>query len=150
MNAFLITGSSVSGRLAPAPGLGAYGTAKFTLERFSEAPGLEAAPFGVGVTIVQPGAVATAPASSMSPPEPSTPCRDVVAPMRNLYGSAPAAGLGAAPEKVAQSIVAVLELADPPLRLARSGDAVDHIRDAGQRSPAELDRWEALSRTVDA
>ncbi|MET8408508.1 SDR family NAD(P)-dependent oxidoreductase [Streptomyces sp. NPDC005195] len=142
--------SSVSGRLAPAPGLGAYVTAKFALEGFSEALALEAAPFGVRVTIVQPGAVATTLASSMSLPEPSTPYRDVVAPMRNLYGSAPAGGLGADPEKVAQSILAVLELADPPLRLALSGDAVDYIRDAGQRSLAELDRWEALSRTVDA
>ena len=44
----------------------------------------------------------------------------------------------------------MLDLADPPLWLPLSGEAVDHIRRADQRKLAELDRWEQLSRSADA
>ncbi|MGW1728628.1 SDR family NAD(P)-dependent oxidoreductase [Streptomyces sp. NPDC002306] len=142
--------SSVSGRLAPAPGLAAYVTAKFALEGFSEALALEAAPFGIRVTIVEPGAVATTLASAMSLPEPSAPYRDAVGPMRDLYAGARTTGHGVDPRKVAQAILGVLELPAPPLRLPLSGDAVDYIRGADQRRLAELEQWEDLARSVDA
>ena len=141
--------SSVSGRLAPAAGLGAYVTAKFALEGFSEALAVEVAPFGVKVTIVEPGSMATSLASSMKLPPPSAPYAAAVAPMLRRYGD-PAASHGVSPRRAAESVLGLLELADPPLWFPLSGEALDHIRGSERRKIAELDRWESLSRSVDA
>jgi NAD(P)-dependent dehydrogenase (short-subunit alcohol dehydrogenase family) len=50
--------SSVSGRMA-LPGLGAYASSKFALEGLSEALRHECRPFGIRVTLVEPGAYDT-------------------------------------------------------------------------------------------
>jgi NAD(P)-dependent dehydrogenase (short-subunit alcohol dehydrogenase family) len=50
----IINISSVSGRIAM-PGLGVYASSKFALEGMSEALRHEVAPFGVQVTLVEPG-----------------------------------------------------------------------------------------------
>src|SRR3954452_1174345 len=48
--------SSIGGRVGGTPGMGAYQTAKFAVEGFSEVLSNEVRPFGVKVTIVEPGA----------------------------------------------------------------------------------------------
>lgn len=141
--------SSVSGRIAPAAGLGAYVTAKFALEGFSEALALEVAPFGVKVTIVEPGSMATTLAASMTVPEPSAPYAEITAPMRARYGD-PDARHGATPQRAAEVLLDVLGLPDPPLWLPLTGDALDYIRAGEQRKIAELDRWAELSRAAGA
>ncbi len=50
--------SSVSGRI-PAPILGAYHASKYALEALSDALRMELAPFGVRVSIVEPGTIRT-------------------------------------------------------------------------------------------
>ncbi|GAA4574838.1 SDR family NAD(P)-dependent oxidoreductase [Planotetraspora kaengkrachanensis] len=140
--------SSVSGRLAPAVGLGAYVTAKFALEGFSEALAAEVAPFGVKVTIVEPGSMATTLASSMRLPRPSAPYAEAMEPMLRRYGD-PHAAYGVSPRRAAEVLLGVLDLPDPPLRLPLSGAAFDRIREGEQRKIAELDRWEDLSRSAD-
>jgi NAD(P)-dependent dehydrogenase (short-subunit alcohol dehydrogenase family) len=142
--------SSVSGRLAPAAGLGPYVTAKFALEGFSEALAVEVAPFGVKVTIVEPGAMATTLASSMTLAEPSAHYADALAPLLGVYGGAQAGARGVDPVHAAEMLLGVLDLPDPPLWLPLSGEALDYIRTAEQRKLAQLERWEALSRSVDA
>ncbi|MFI5605635.1 SDR family NAD(P)-dependent oxidoreductase [Amycolatopsis sp. NPDC051903] len=139
--------SSVSGRLAPAAGLGPYVTAKFALEGFSEALALETAPFGVRVTIVEAGSMATSLYTSMNAPAPSPAYASALAPM--LTAQAGGRTPGVAPERAAATILSVFDLAEPPLWLPLSGQAVDLIRPAEQWKSAELDRWEELSRSVD-
>jgi NAD(P)-dependent dehydrogenase (short-subunit alcohol dehydrogenase family) len=51
--------SSIGGRVGGTPGTGAYQTAKFAVEGFSEVLANEVAPFGVKVIIVEPGAFRT-------------------------------------------------------------------------------------------
>ena len=51
--------SSIGGRVGGTPGLGAYQTAKFAVEGFSEVLNNEVKPFGVKVTIIEPGAFRT-------------------------------------------------------------------------------------------
>src|SRR5258705_5327676 len=51
--------SSIGGRVGGTPGMGAYQTAKFAVEGFSEVLANEVAPFGVKVVIVEPGAFRT-------------------------------------------------------------------------------------------
>ncbi|QLD88650.1 SDR family oxidoreductase [Natronomonas salina] len=52
----IVNVSSVAGRLA-APGMGAYAASKHAIEGYSDALRLEVEPFGVDVSVVQPGPV---------------------------------------------------------------------------------------------
>ncbi|WP_254838863.1 SDR family oxidoreductase [Natronomonas marina] len=54
----IVNVSSVAGRLA-APGMGAYSASKHAIEGYSDALRLEVEPFGVDVSVVQPGPVET-------------------------------------------------------------------------------------------
>ena len=54
----IVNVSSVAGRLA-APGMGAYSASKHAMEGYSDALRLEVEPFGVDVSVVQPGPVQT-------------------------------------------------------------------------------------------
>ncbi len=47
--------SSIGGRVGGSPGLGAYQTAKFGVEGFSEVLNAEVKPLGIKVTIIEPG-----------------------------------------------------------------------------------------------
>lgn len=50
--------SSINGRMA-APFMGAYSASKFAVEALSDALRIELAPFGIKVTVIQPGPIAT-------------------------------------------------------------------------------------------
>ncbi len=54
----IINVSSINGRMA-APFMGAYSASKFAVEALSDALRIELAPFGVKVTVIQPGPIAT-------------------------------------------------------------------------------------------
>ena len=54
----IVNVSSINGRLAQ-PFIGGYSATKFALEAISDALRRELRPWGIGVTVVQPGAVAT-------------------------------------------------------------------------------------------
>lgn len=58
--------SSVGGRVGGSPGMGAYQSAKFAVEGFSEVLNNEVKPFGVKVTIIEPAR--SAPTGRPSPP----------------------------------------------------------------------------------
>lgn len=143
----LIHISSVSGRLAPVPGLGAYVTAKFAAEGFVEALALEMRSFGIKATIVEPGRMATSIGASMVVPEATAPYARLIAPLADAYANG--AARGTPPEMAAALIRRVAGMDEPPLRLALGSGAFDVIRAADRRRLAELDRHEALSRSVD-
>jgi NAD(P)-dependent dehydrogenase (short-subunit alcohol dehydrogenase family) len=142
----IIQMSTIGGRKG-FPGLAAYTTAKFAVEGFSEALHVEAAPLGVRVTIVEPGAFRTDwNGSSMTVTEPG---RDyeptvgaVIAPIRE--GRAPGD-----PAKAAEAILRVADMEDPPRRLALGNDAVELIRAVHHDELRELARWESISRSTD-
>jgi hypothetical protein len=50
------------------------------------------------------------------------------------------------PEAVADAVMAVTALEEPPLRPAVGADAVAHIRASLRSRLAELDRWESFPR----
>lgn len=54
----IINMSSVSGRMS-LPSLGAYAASKFALEAFSDAARVEYRPWGISVSLIEPGAIAT-------------------------------------------------------------------------------------------
>jgi NAD(P)-dependent dehydrogenase (short-subunit alcohol dehydrogenase family) len=138
--------SSVSGRVAPAPGLGPYVTAKFAAEGFLEAVAKEVAGFGIKVTIVEPGRMATSIASSMNVPKASEPYAALVAPLAAAYANGASAGTD--PDEAARFVLEVTDLDEPPLHLPLSGSAFEYIHAAEQSRMNELTTWEQFSRSV--
>jgi len=139
--------SSIGGR-AGAPGVSAYQSAKWAVEGFSEVLAVETAPFGVKVTIVEPGAMRTDWAGSSMEianlPEEYVPTVGQIAEhLRTVNGSEPID-----PDKAAEAIVHITEVDDPPLRLLIGSDAAGIAAGVSHRRAAEDAKWDALSRSV--
>jgi len=145
----IIQVSSVGGRLAT-PGLSAYQAAKWAVGGFSEVLAREAGPLGIKVTVLEPGGMRTdwAGSSMRVPPisEPYQPTVGAVAAMHAEHGSDDALG---DPGKVAQVVLAVAAMADPPLRLILGSEAYAYAT-AAARARAESDAaWHDLTVSTD-
>lgn len=144
----IIQVSSVGGRM-PTPGLSAYQAAKWAVGGFSEVLAAEVAPLGIRVTVLEPGGMRTDWAgASMSIPPISAPYQATVGAVAQRMSSS---GSGAAgdPAKVAQLVLQVVDLPEPPVRLLAGSDAYTYGRAAWQARLDEDVRWEALSRSTD-
>lgn len=140
--------SSVGGRMAT-PGLGAYQTAKWAVGGFSSVLAKEVAPFGVRVTVLEPGGMRTDWAGSSMRVAPVRPEYEAtVGASAQMHGSA---SIGASdPDLVAQLVLRVVAMDEPPLRLLVGPDAFDHGTAAGRALLAADERLEALSRSTTA
>ena len=141
--------SSIGGRAGGTPGMGAYQTAKFAVEGFSEVLNNEVRPFGVKVTIVEPGGFRTDwGGSSMELAEVHPDYETTVGEMHRrrieMDGRQPGD-----PAKAAQAILQVVALDNPPLRLLLGTDALT-LADSSSRSRAdEAATWAHLSTSTD-
>ncbi|PQE25988.1 hypothetical protein CJF30_00000745 [Rutstroemia sp. NJR-2017a BBW] len=121
--------SSLGGRIG-APGLAAYQCAKWAVGGFSTVLAQEVAPFGIKVTVLEPGGIRTDWAgSSMNVPPVSEPYQQTVG----------------APSKIANIIVKLTGEADPPLRLLLGPDAVEYAGKAAEALAASDKKWRDLS-----
>ena len=110
----------------------------------------EVGPLGIRVTVLEPGGMQTdwAGSSMQVPPisEPYQPTVGVMARMHRELGSAGALG---DPAKVAQVVLTVAEMADPPLRLILGSEAYAYAT-AAARARAESDAaWHDLTVSTD-
>jgi NAD(P)-dependent dehydrogenase (short-subunit alcohol dehydrogenase family) len=140
--------SSVGGRVTT-PGLSAYQSAKFAVGGFSEVLAKEVAPLGVKVTVLEPGGMRTDWAGSSMTVHPVSPAYEPTVGAINAVRTTLMARAASDPAKVADVVLALVEMAEPPVRLLLGSDAV---RFAGQveRSRAESDaRWRELSESTD-
>lgn len=141
--------SSIGGRVGGTPGLGAYQTAKFAVEGFSEVLNNEVKPFGVKVTIVEPGGFRTDWAgSSMGIAPVSEDYEQTVGWMIRYRGSSDGKQPGD-PARAAKVITDLVSLDDPPLRLLLGSDAVELAEKAFKARAAEAEKWAAVSRSTD-
>ena len=140
--------SSVGGRLAT-PGLGAYQTAKWAVGGFSSVLAAEVAPLGIKVTVLEPGGMRTDWAGSSMRVDPVRPEYDgTVGAMARLHeGSATQAS---DPAKVADLVLQVAAMDEPPLRLLVGADAYTYATAAGRALLASDERWASLSRSTTA
>jgi NAD(P)-dependent dehydrogenase (short-subunit alcohol dehydrogenase family) len=145
----IIQVSSIGGRLAT-PGLSAYQAAKWAVGGFSEVLAREVGPLGIKVTVLEPGGMRTDWAgSSMRVPPISEPYRPTVgasAAMHSENGSDDALG---DPAKVAQVVLKVAEMTEPPLRLILGSEAYVYAT-AAAKVRAESDAaWHDLTVSTD-
>jgi NAD(P)-dependent dehydrogenase (short-subunit alcohol dehydrogenase family) len=144
----IIQFSSVGGRIGPA-GRGAYSAAKFGVEGFSEVLAKEVAPFGIKVTVIEPGGFRTDFAGSST----------VLAEGRQDYAETVGATVRfqreydgrqpGDPAKAAAVVIHIAGLEEPPLRLLLGSDAVRNVEKA-DAARIEADReWRTVSVSTD-
>jgi NAD(P)-dependent dehydrogenase (short-subunit alcohol dehydrogenase family) len=141
--------SSVGGVLAFA-GTGAYNASKWAVEGMSEALALEVAPFGIRVTLIEPGPFRSDwNGSSQDRAEPMAAYDEVLAEPREVYSGAHAFTQPGDPAKAAAALRQVLESDDPPLRLLLGRKAATIGPERIEGRLAEWERWEAVARAAD-
>lgn len=121
----IINLSTVFGLIAGA-GWGLYCGSKFAVEGLSEALAQEVQPFGIKVTIIEPGYVRTNFLKSGTIAHPENPIAAYTAiqeEKRKHSDDVPGTQIGD-PQKVAEAIFSVSKLAEPPLRLLLGSDAL--------------------------
>lgn len=140
-------GSQISG-----PGASMYHASKWGVEGFLESAIDEVAPFGIGITMIEPGAIRTTFGANL----------DIGRPLE-VYASGPVGQLhqylaladnitAAAPGdplKVAQAIIRSAQTSPPPRRVALGSDAYDAIKAALTGRFTELEAGRELARSVD-
>src|SRR6202035_5827494 len=138
--------SSIGGRLATA-GLSAYQAAKWAVGGFSEVLAKEVGPLGIKVTVLEPGGMRTDWAgSSLRVPPGSEPYQPAVGASAAMHSSDDFLG---DPAKVAQVVLAVAEMAEPPLRLILGSEAYAYAT-AAAKARAESDAaWHDLTVSTD-
>lgn len=139
--------SSMTGLVANPPNA-YYSSTKFALEAVTEALAAEVRPLGIKVTAIEPGAFRTDWATR-SMKESGTPIADYtdVAARKDLIKQF-ADHLPGDPRKVAEAVLMVTGLDEPPLRLLLGRDVLKAMRDKIAAMSASIDEWEAVTKDV--
>lgn len=133
--------SSVGGFVG-VPGFGIYNATKFGVEGVSEGLALEAAPLGIHVTIVEPGAFRTDWAGrSLTRAGQIEDYNETVGGAREYIESENGNQAGD-PVLAARAMIAAVEADEPPLRLPLGQDSLDQIREKLDQVRQETDTWE--------
>jgi NAD(P)-dependent dehydrogenase (short-subunit alcohol dehydrogenase family) len=136
--------SSMAG-LVGVPGFTFYSATKFALEGLSEAVAQEVAPFGIRLTIIEPGPFRTDFRNrSMVSAPPMEIYADTVGKFRRTLAETDGKQPGD-PLRGADAMIAVVEAENPPLRLPLGEVCLGMARRKIASVTRELDRWEDLS-----
>jgi NAD(P)-dependent dehydrogenase (short-subunit alcohol dehydrogenase family) len=144
----IVNVSSIGG-LTTFPNVGYYHASKYALEGLSQTLAKEMAPFGIGVTVVEPGAFRTdfrgrsMRQSSIRLPEFAETLgkqRDALLDSHGKQQNDPAKG--------ALAIIEALKAKQPPLHLLLGADALDLARKQLAAMAKDFDAWETLTRST--
>ncbi len=141
--------SSLGGRVGGTPGMGAYQSAKFAVEGFSEVLAAEVAPFGIAVVIVEPGAFRTDWQGSSMELRPVGPDYEGTVGAMNRYRAENNGTQPGDPVRAAQVLLAAVDDDAPPRRLLLGAQAVTAALAAGEARAAETRKWAAASEAAD-
>jgi NAD(P)-dependent dehydrogenase (short-subunit alcohol dehydrogenase family) len=140
--------SSMTGLVANPPNA-YYSSTKFALEALTEALAKEVGPLGIKVTAIEPGAFRTDWAAR-SMQESSTPIGDYddnVGSRKTLIKQF-ADHLPGDPRKVAEAVLMIAGLDEPPLRLLLGRDVLAAVREKIADLTASIDQWESVTKNV--
>ncbi|GIF73640.1 SDR family NAD(P)-dependent oxidoreductase [Asanoa siamensis] len=141
--------SSIGGRVGGTPGIAPYQASKFGVEGFSLVLASELAPYGVKMTIVEPGSFRTDWAgSSMRMDDGGPDYADTVGAMVRYRQEHDGQAAGD-PAKAGQVLVDVVGLDDPPQRLLLGSDALGLAQRHNADLAEETEAWAGLSRSTD-
>jgi NAD(P)-dependent dehydrogenase (short-subunit alcohol dehydrogenase family) len=139
--------SSMTGLVANPPNA-YYSSTKFALEAVTEALATEVKPLGIKVTAIEPGAFRTDWATR-SMKESATPIADYadVAARKDLIKQF-ADHLPGDPQKVAEAVLMVTTLDEPPLRLLLGRDVLKAMRDKIAAMSSSIEEWKTVTKDV--
>jgi NAD(P)-dependent dehydrogenase (short-subunit alcohol dehydrogenase family) len=141
--------SSIGGRVGGTPGMGAYQTAKFAVEGFSEVLNAEVKPLGIKVTIIEPGGFRTDWGGSSMRTSSVGADYDATVGAMNRFRESTVSTWRGDPKRAAGILLDVVDLKEPPLRLLLGNGAVESAEKSSRERAAEAERWAALSRSAD-
>jgi NAD(P)-dependent dehydrogenase (short-subunit alcohol dehydrogenase family) len=141
--------SSIGGWVGGTPGMGAYQTAKFAVEGFSEVLNAEVKPLGIKVTIIEPGGFRTDWGGSSMRSAPVGADYDETVGKMNRFRESTVDQWQGDPARAAQIILDIVELEEPPLRLLLGAGAVESAAASSEARAAEAAHWADLSRSAD-
>lgn len=132
------------------PGIAYYCGSKFALEGISDTLSKELAPFNIAVTAVAPGSFRTdwAGRSMVRSPRSIADYDASFDPVRRAREEKSGKQLGD-PAKAAKAMLTLIDSAAPPSHLLLGSDALGLVRTALAARLAEIDQWEAVTRSTD-
>ncbi|MEZ5163659.1 MAG: oxidoreductase [Fimbriimonadaceae bacterium] len=143
---YILNFSSIAG-LTSGPCFGPYCSTKHAVEAISESLHAEMEPFGVKVTLIEPGLFRTRFANTSSivtnkkvMPEYKSKMDDVLGWFDDVDGTQPGD-----PTKVTQAMIDLVEMENPPLRLLCGADAHERALKKLDRYRADFDRMKDVS-----
>ncbi|MEO3802019.1 SDR family NAD(P)-dependent oxidoreductase [Nonomuraea sp. B1E8] len=136
----LVTTMGTGGGMASA---GLYAAGKSAIDSLGQALAMEVEPFGIKVTIVQPGGYDTGLFTTGTTATTSNPAYDPLrAKLAEMWGDE----AGPAPSTAAPVVMQLVDLPHPPLRLIVGGQSFDLVQQMNQARTEEYRAWEHLSR----
>ncbi|MZG15873.1 SDR family NAD(P)-dependent oxidoreductase [Streptomyces sp. SID5914] len=140
----IIQVSSLSGVVAH-PALAGYTASKWALEGLTESLAAEVAPFGVRVTLVEPGPFATDVASSAVFAEPL----DFYEPARQRLFAEAFGGKVGDPAAAARALLKIVDTDNPPLRILFGAHAYQFTQQVYAERLKSWAEWAELSAAAD-
>ncbi len=141
----LLQMSSLGG-LGGYPTTGLYSASEFALEGLSEALAQEAAPFGVHVTIVEPGGYWTDLYTSMRTATPLPAYAQLRAELERQWAEG---SVDSDPRLAVDAVLRLVAGDDPPLRLVLGSLAYDLAVGLARQRVETWARWEPVSRAAE-
>jgi NAD(P)-dependent dehydrogenase (short-subunit alcohol dehydrogenase family) len=145
----IINISSMTGLVANPPNV-FYSSTKFALEALTEGLSKEVAPFGIRVTAIEPGAFRTdwSTRSMKETQQPIAAYAETVGVRKTLIKLAGSKFPGD-PKRVADAVLMVSELDDPPLHLLLGRDVHQAFREKLRDLMASTEKWQSVTLDVD-
>lgn len=145
--------TSTMGAQLGTPGGSMYHASKWGLEGFLESVIPEVEPFGIGITMIEPGNVRTGFGAALSisgglDAYAATPVGQMRAYIENSGGNLTGAALGD-PEKVAAAIIDAASVTPAPRRVTLGSDAYEAVRAALVGRISELDAGREVAHSTD-
>ncbi|QFY09364.1 SDR family NAD(P)-dependent oxidoreductase [Nonomuraea phyllanthi] len=128
------------------PSTGMYSASKFALEGMSEALAMEAAPFGVKLSIVQPGGYWTDLYTSMTTTSPLPAYDALRAELERQWAEG---SIDSEPRLAAEALLKLVDSENPPLRLLLGSMVYDLAFDISRGRMETWAGWEQVSRAAE-